>query len=310
VTLLLLLTALARAASPTDCAPCHPAQTRAFAQAGMTRALARPSQSTADLATQLGPYSYRISHATYTVSDGKDTLRIPLDWAFGQGTTGQTYVYQRDGHWYESRVSYYSALHGLDLTIGMQDITPHNLSEAAGRLASLSESTRCFDCHATGVAKSGLSHMIPGVQCERCHGPTQAHLAANAPMRKLAAMTTEEMSDFCGQCHRTWSDIAAHGPRGIQNIRFQPHRLAGSKCYDAADNRIRCTACHDPHRAVDTSPAAYDAKCLACHAQKPCRVAAKHCSTCHMPKLDLPGAHKKFTDHRIRVVKADEPYPD
>jgi len=29
-----------------------------------------------------------------------------------------------------------------------------------------------------------------------------------------------------------------------------------------------------------------------------------------MPPVDLPGAHKKFTDHRIRIVRAGETYPD
>jgi hypothetical protein len=29
-----------------------------------------------------------------------------------------------------------------------------------------------------------------------------------------------------------------------------------------------------------------------------------------MPRLDLPGAHRKFTDHWIRIAKANEPYPD
>ena len=285
----------------------------------MTRALesartAKILQANPKLTMQIGGYNYQIDHSVYTVSDGKDTLRIPIDWAFGQGTAGQTYLFQRDGRWYESRVSYFSALHSLDLTIGMQNITPHNLLEAAGRLAGTSEAGQCFDCHATGVVKSqphpDLSRMIEGVQCERCHGVTEAHLRAQAPMRKLGALTTEEMSDFCGQCHRTWSQIAMNGPHGILNVRFQPYRLGNSKCYDTADRRIRCTACHDPHRAVETSTASYDVKCLACHASKMCRVATKDCVTCHMPKLDLPGAHAKFTDHKIRVVKANEPYPD
>ena len=33
---------------------------------------------------------------------------------------------------------------------------------------------------------------------------------------------------------------------GVANVRFQPYRLISSKCYDAEDSRIRCTACHDP----------------------------------------------------------------
>jgi hypothetical protein len=313
--LLLVFAAVTRAASPGDCAPCHTAETEGFAQAGMTRSLwsAKNSpvlQANPEMSAKIGEYSYRISHAMYIVSDSKETLRIPLEWAFGQGTTGQTYVFQRDGRWYESRVSYFAALQGLDLTIGMQEIRPHNLTQGAGRLATDAEISKCFDCHATGVAKTDLSKMIPGVQCERCHGATQEHLRTNAPMRKFGALTTEEMSDFCGQCHRTWSDIAAKGPHGIQNVRFQPYRLANSKCYDAADRKIRCTACHDPHRALETSLAAYDAKCMACHAGKACRVANKECVTCHMPALDLPGAHKKFTDHWIRVVKTNETYPD
>jgi hypothetical protein len=265
-----------------------------------------------------------------SVTDGKETVRFRIDWSFGQGSAGQTFLFQHGDRWYESRVSYFSALRGLDITMGAQSITPRNLLEAAGRLLPHAEAGLCFDCHATNVVKSAtpkLSAMIEGVQCERCHGPSEAHVEAvragdirKALMAKLGNRTTEEISDFCGQCHRTWSQIAIRGPRGIQNVRFQPYRLGNSKCFDSADHRIRCTACHNPHRALETSAAAYDSKCTACHSRtaapatkassRICKVAAKDCVTCHMPRLDLPGAHKEFTDHMIRIVKAGEPYPD
>jgi hypothetical protein len=29
-----------------------------------------------------------------------------------------------------------------------------------------------------------------------------------------------------------------------------------------------------------------------------------------MPKVDLPGAHFKFTDHRIRIAREGAPYPN
>ena len=101
---------------------------------------------------------------------------------------------------------------------------------------------------------------------------------------------------------------------GIANIRFQPYRLAGSKCYDVDDARINCLACHDPHREVNANLLDYDAKCSACHGggkagAKTCPVAKQGCVTCHMPKLELPGAHFKFTDHRIRIVKPHQPFP-
>jgi hypothetical protein len=299
--LLLWIASVATAASPTDCAPCHPAQTAKFADSGMAKALFEVKNSkilldSGHLLTKIDGFSYQIDASGLSVTDGKETLKVPIAWAFGNGAVGQTFLFQREGRWYESRVSYYSALKGLDLTIGTSTVATRNLLEAAGRLTSISEAAQCFSCHATGARA--------GIQCERCH--TGNH----GSMPKLGAMSTEETSEFCGQCHRTWSRIALNGPRGIQNIRFQPYRLALSKCYDAEDRRIRCTECHNPHRAVETAAASYDVRCGACHAAGACKVGSRDCVTCHMPKLELPGAHQKFTDHRIRIVRANEPYPD
>jgi formate-dependent nitrite reductase cytochrome c552 subunit len=36
----------------------------------------------------------------------------------------------------------------------------------------------------------------------------------------------------------------------------------------------------------------------------------RDCATCHMPQVELPGGHAKFTDHPIRVARAGEGYPD
>lgn len=334
-----MICASAWAASPAECALCHRAQTAGFAQADMTKALESGAscailKANPKLEAKLGDYTYRIDRvgdeSMYSVTDGTRIIRVPLQWAFGQGAAGQTYLFEREGRWYESRVSYYSAIGGLDLTMGAQEVPARNLDEAAGRLTALAEAGQCFNCHAThAVSKKELTlpAMTVGVQCERCHGDADRHLAGqlsgdtgNAAMRKLGVMSTEEMSDFCGQCHRTWSQIAATGPMGILNVRFQPYRLQSSRCYDAEDPRIKCTACHDPHSQVRTEPAAYDANCKACHSPgaKPatqasshiCRVATKNCVTCHMPQVELPGAHKKFHDHEIRIARANEKYPD
>jgi hypothetical protein len=299
---LLLSCALsAAAASPQDCAPCHPAQTARFAETGMTRAL-QAGSGNLRLTGKLGAYSYTVEDSVYTVSDAVNTLRFPIVRSFGEGSTGQTWLFRRDGIWQESRVSYFAGLKGLALTIGQQPAAVHTLEEAAGRPVPASEARRCFGCHATGET--------PGIQCERCHGATARHLENSAVIpARLGKLSTEEMSNFCGECHRTWSRIAAEGPRGVQNVRFQPYRLANSKCYDAADERIRCTACHNPHQPLETNLSAYDAKCQACHAASGHARQKKDCVTCHMPRVELPGAHSAFTDHRIRIVKAGE-YPD
>ncbi len=320
-------------ASPSACAVCHRAEANGFAHTPMARALESVKEceilkANPRLTARIGGYSYEISRegdqSIYAVTDGKETIRVPLAWAFGLGSAGQTYFFQLEGEWYESTVSYYSALRGLDLTMGAANDVARTLRDAAGHLRTPKEAGECFACHATDAVKGKqltLSAMTAGIQCERCHGPSAEHVgAARASMRKLGSLSTEELSDFCGQCHRSWSQIAMNGPHGILNVRFQPYRLGNSKCYDAEDRRIRCTACHDSHRDVSTSAAAYDGRCLACHSASArpatkasvhvCRVAKKDCATCHMPKLDLPGAHNKFTDHLIRVVKANEKYPD
>jgi hypothetical protein len=282
------------------------------------------------LATSVGGYSYRIERkgdqSSYSVSDGTNTLTLAIRWAMGASSAiGQTYILEKDGELFESRVSYYRELNGLGPTLGSVGSTPADLKEAAGRSMSRDDKLKCFGCHATNATAGRevtLDKMTPGVQCVHCHKDAETHLAAMLvngyepdPAKPAhRAMPAEQVSNFCGQCHRTWAEIAAQGHPSIANVRFQPYRLTGSKCYDPDDARISCLACHDPHHEVSTKPVDYDAKCLACHGgakvgAKLCPVSKDKCATCHMPKLELPGAHFKFSDHRIRIVKPNESYP-
>jgi hypothetical protein len=100
---------------------------------------------------------------------------------------------------------------------------------------------------------------------------------------------------------------------GLSNVRFQPYRIFNSKCY-SDDRRISCIACHNPHEPMKRELTFYDAKCAACHSTKEpqaklCKVGKSDCVSCHMPKVELAGAHYKFADHRIRIVRPGEKYP-
>jgi hypothetical protein len=323
------------AAAPGDsaCAACHASQTAHFRATPMAQALERVDacailQQHPDLSFREGPYRSHIvrqgDRSILTVEGEGETLTVPLLWAFGRGQAGQTYVFEHDGAFYESRVSFYNAAGALDLTMGALNKKPESIAEAAGRRMDALGARDCFGCHSNGGVSAGKLHldaMIPGVGCQSCHGEVEKHAdavragdAAAAKMPHLAALSAEEMADLCGRCHRTWSQIALNGPRGVNNVRFQPYRLTNSKCYDAADRRIRCAACHDPHAPLSTSLASYDASCAACHSAalhtKVCRVGKAKCAGCHMPKVDLPGAHAEFTDHQIRIARAGEPYPN
>ena len=318
------------------CVTCHAAQAKPHIQTSMAHATETVAECAIlrahpVLTFKAGGFSYRIERkgdqSIYSVTGEAGTLSIPIKWALGLGEAGQTYVLEKDGTLYESLVSYYTALGGLDITMGDQSLHPTTLIEAAGRPMGTHEATTCLSCHTTNSLVSGklnLESLAPGVQCERCHGDTANHLeglkkgdAKLFAMKKLGALSAEDTSQFCGQCHRTWEQIAMNGPHGTLNVRFQPYRLANSKCFNVDDARIKCTTCHDPHKEIDRIASNYDARCQACHASaggKPgaaiCKVAQKDCSSCHMPKIELPGAHHRFTDHDIRVVKANGVYPD
>jgi hypothetical protein len=331
-----------------SCATCHPAQAGPQPQTSMARAVQAPNadplfQSHPKLTFKMDAYSYMIERrangVTYTVTDGRDTVELPVHYAFGVGS--QTFVLERDGRLYESFVSFYPAIDGLDRTMGDQALRPKSLLEALGRDVTGTEATACFGCHSTGAVTDkqlNLGTMIPGVKCQHCHVGALEHFAAisrgklDSVPPKLKQLSPEDLSNFCGQCHRTWETVVRNKWQGEVDVRFQPYRLANSRCFDGVDPRISCIACHDPHREIVRDDKTYDSKCLACHSagatpsagmraasaggppsgivMKTCPVAKSDCVNCHMPKVQLPGGHMFFKDHQIRVVRAGEPYPN
>lgn len=330
------------------CAACHVEIAEKHRKSSMAKAMEKIDKCQilsqfADLKFQSGKFSFRIHRqgdkSIYTISDGKSELSIPILYCFGQGKAGQTYVFEYGGAMYESRVSFYADINGLDFTLGYAHETPETLSDAAGRKMSLDETKRCFSCHTTGAVQGSqlrTAQAVPGVNCESCHGPGEQHLAAikagekaPAKMEILSDLDGDDITqNMCGSCHRSVEDvIALPQSGGIGNVRFQPYRIFNSRCY-SADKRIGCTACHDPHGGLEHKAAYYDSKCLACHQSvsgtkseaKPvsdgesrdapaCKIGTQNCASCHMPRVDLPGAHFKFTDHRIRIVREGEPFP-
>jgi len=306
-------------------------------------AAARILRARPRLEFRFGKFSWEIvrkgNESLYAVTDGKEKVTARVAYAFGQGKSGQTYVLEYDGAFYESRVSFYNAIQGLDFTLGHPRTEPDSLAAALGKPMPRDETLQCFSCHSTGTVigtELHLDKMIPGVSCESCHGPGGNHMAAaraGLPGKdhifNPARLNADDMAqEFCGACHRSAADIFARPNRdGLNNVRFQPYRIFNSKCY-SDDPRIKCTACHDPHDSPERDAAYYDAKCLACHSPAGgtnavsgvsasseggpaprCKIESKKCATCHMPKVELPGAHFGFTDHRIRVVRPSEPYP-
>ena len=320
------------------CEGCHADHAARYRDAAMGHAAERTAEC-AVLAShplmtfESGRYRWRIERSgqqtLYSVTDGEATLSAPVAWCIGQGKAGQTWVFERDGVFHESRISYFTKIDGLAFTMGAPPGTPSSLGEAMGRPMDKSDTRACFGCHTTFSAKGSalqVPNALPGVTCEGCHGPGGDHIAAlgrgvahDRGILNPGHLPTEEQLSFCGKCHRSWEDVMLQGIRGIANVRFQPYRLANSKCYDTEDPRISCVACHDPHSLRKTAARDYDAACLACHGntktaeRRPapaCPKGRSECSSCHMPRYEVPGSHFESTDHMIRIVRPGAPYPN
>ena len=108
------------------------------------------------LTVTVGKYSYRIerkgNQSEYSVTDGADSITAPIRWAMGASSSiGQTYILEKDGELYESRVSYYRELKALAPTLGSANSVPANLHEALGRLMTREDKLSCFGCHSTNA---------------------------------------------------------------------------------------------------------------------------------------------------------------
>jgi hypothetical protein len=329
-----------QAGSQPACASCH-REALSEPETEMGRALQSPGhdsilKSNPTLKVEKGTYTYTVdttgNMSTYSVTDGSRTISVPLQWNFG--AVNQSWVLEWNGNFYESLVSYYASIGGLDTTTGDEQLMPKSLEEAFGRQISVHDAKACFGCHTTNAVVGtalNLGGLHPGLGCARCHNGTDQHLVdmvrggITSVPQSLAKLTSGEQANFCGQCHRTWEMTVRSHWRGEMTVRFQPYRLENSRCFNGNDSRIGCLACHNPHQPLSHDTSFYDSKCLACHAAsatahpvvaakapiaKACPVAASKCVTCHMPRTRMLGGHLVFTDHEIRIVKPGSAYPN
>jgi hypothetical protein len=330
------------------CVPCHKQKTLEQQQTPMAHAAWRASESEvlrsmAVISHSSPPFETEILRSskgsTYTATRGGLAMSGQVLWSMGDGTMGQTFVLQAGDHLYESQLSFFRAIKGLDLTPGHVPASPQDLEHAFGLQQSTETARQCFGCHTTASSLRGNfdpARATPGVTCEACHGPGAMHVkamqekqddAGQAAMLDPRSFGPVKMVDFCGACHRAPLDVVAAKDFLPINIRFQPYRLSKSRCWSQPDRRITCVACHNPHQDLVRDAGYYDEKCLACHAptavnasaasqsqpsnDRPtvCPVGTHDCVSCHMPKYRVPPMHGSFTDHDIRVVRPADPFP-
>jgi Flp pilus assembly protein TadD len=264
-----------------------------------------------------------------------------LTYFIGSNTRGRTYLFERDGYWFETPVNWYAKKR-------VWDMAPNYLTVREMPL-TLPVDANCLHCHVSGVAASlpgARNHFAHapfargGIGCASCHGDASEHVRTKGKAAVLnpAKLDAARRDSVCLQCHlegetavyRPGHSLAAYrpgdalfesvayfvhqgevGPEGRATSQYEA--LLQSACKRASGDQMTCTTCHDSHASQATATptarvAFYRSKCLSCHTGA--KYATAHhpeqpdCATCHMPRgASEDIAHEQVTDHRIQIPR-------
>jgi Flp pilus assembly protein TadD len=192
---------------------------------------------------------------------------------------------------------------------GCSSARPQSLESALGLVLSPTFEARCLSCH--GQPDSAATGKQGGVQCESCHGPGSAHLAAighGNPRQGIInpkRLSAEDSIAICGGCHVGLARFSDPSPDDLL-VANQVRALKSSECFLESRAAFSCTTCHDPHTDNASGDARAVNACLGCHNSKislhaaVCPVnSATGCIGCHMPSVEMGPLH--LVDHMIRV---------
>lgn len=347
------------------CAGCHADRAAGFRKTGMGRSFARvrPGQI-----PEFGkPFHHQASDSYFAMIardgryyqrrwqmgfDGKETNvdEKQVDYVVGSGNHSFTYLHLTSRgalqvlplSWYSEKGGYWDMSPGYDQPDFPGSVRPVHYE--------------CLFCHNAypkipeapehnASAEMTFAEPLPeGIDCQRCHGPGQRHVAlatSGEPRDQIRAaivnprrLAPERELEVCMQCHlETTSQDLPHDIRRFARAPFsyvpgQPlgdfkiefdraggmksfeiahgaYRLRQSQCFIQSAGKLRCTTCHDPHDIPHGPTAAAHYNAV--------------CEGCHAAKLtrtasgehaagaNCVGCHmpKRRTDDVVHVVMTD-----
>ncbi len=340
------------------CANCHAAIAATYRQTGMARAFYTPAPEDFPASR---PFHHAASDTWYRIiaRDGRFYQRswqigpsrreesvseTSIDSMMGSGNHVRTYLHRTPRNtlvelplaWYAEKGGYYAMNPGFD--------TPH---PPASRRVGYD----CMFCHnaypeiPVGHDDSGsepvfAANLPSGIDCQRCHGPGEAHIATPSKSNIVnpAKLSDERALDVCAQCHLETTSFPLpnvvrrfdKGPFDYQpgqslstfvlhfdhapgtghddklEIVSSVYRLRKSQCFLQSRGALTCTTCHNPHDIPHGPGAAakYDKVCGKCHAAKVQTLVAaqSHPSDTRCTACHMP---KRRTEDVVHAVVTD-----
>jgi len=255
---------------------------------------------------------------------GIEKIAKRFDIVTGSGAKGQTYLSWHNNELFQLPISFFTAANEWANSPGYD---PEKI------IYNRPATSRCLECHSTyfdvispaGKEPEEYDHnqILYGVQCEKCHGPAERHVAYETqnPADKTgkyiinpAMLSRQQNLDLCALCHGgrlqkttpsfefTVGDTLSHyfikntaapATKEIDVHGNQYGLLEESKCFRMSAT-MTCITCHNTHENERGQTELFSQRCKTCHnkehgtfckiRQLPVSSIKSNCVDCHMPK--------------------------
>ena len=312
---------------PKACANCHPAQANTYAQTGMGQSFQRATA--AQILRIIGTnnsYFHLPSDRHYQIlkrggtavmrrfqkgPGGQETniVEESIDYVVGSGHHARTFLHRTEANRLaQMPVSWYSEKGGgLAMSPGYDNPTHQDFRRKIDG--------DCFACH-NAFPSSGADGVFPaalpeGIDCQRCHGPGEAHIAAAQANRGTAGirqaivnprrLAVDRQMEVCLQCHLETTSFELPNAlirEGQNAFSYRPGQPLG-------EHRLHFD--HAPATGHDDkfeiAGAAYRLRKSACFIKS----GKLGCTTCHNPH-DIPrgDAAVRHYDQACRTCHGDQ----
>lgn len=305
------------------CENCHSGVHDSYTQTGMGQSLGQADSTKSiaqlqghqilyDSLRDLGYRPYWQNNSLYLEEfrlqngDTSYSRREKIDYVIGSGQHTNSHLILRNGYLTQAPFTWYSQEQRLDWPPGFEKGNNSRFQRPIG--------LECMSCHNAmpEAFVPGSSHKftaVPeGIDCERCHGPGEAHVqkiqAGNITdtgaqidpsIVNPSKLPSELQFELCQRCHLQGNSVLKSGESFLD---FRPgmelnevmevylprysnredkfimashvDRFKKSACFQESANSFNCITCHNPHKSVDITPSAhFNAKCQSCHQEAP-----------------------------------------